>query len=134
MPNVLLKNARTAFSGQKNQLQDLYISNGKIQDSIPSTLPLNCDVRDLNGSIVFKNLIDLGTIISEPGHEYRETLEQTCEAASLGGFSAIISFPNAFPCIDNRSSIEYLSSRSGKYHGIQILPIGALTKANAGEE
>jgi len=134
MPNVLLKNARTAFSGQKSQLNDIFISNGNIQETIPNDLPLDSEIKDLDGSIVFNNMIDLGTTISEPGHEYRETLEQTCEAASLGGFSAIISFPNTFPSIDNRSSIEYLRSRSGKFHGIQILPIGALTKANTGEE
>ncbi len=134
MPDILLKNAKASFSGRKTQLQDIFISNGVIQEVIPSDLSVNCEIKDLKGSILFKNMIDLGTAISEPGHEYRETLEQTCEAAYLGGFSAIISFPNTFPAIDSRSSVEYLKSRSGKFQGIQVLPIGALTKATAGEE
>ena len=45
--------------------------------------------------IIFKNLIDFGTKISEPGHEYRESLEQTCKAAAYGGFSAIFEFDPA---------------------------------------
>ncbi|MBK9398971.1 MAG: hypothetical protein IPN55_17725 [Saprospiraceae bacterium] len=109
MPNVLLKNACTAFSGQKSQLNDIFISNGNIQETIPNDLPLDSEIKDLDGSIVFNNMIDLGTTISEPGHEYRETLEQTCEAASLGGFLCNYIFPY-FPSIERPVFVIGISS------------------------
>lgn len=133
-PNVLLKNVRCVFSGHNPNPQDIYLIDGVIQDKLPASLPDNCDIIEGNGLIAFNDLIDLGTAISEPGHEYRETLEQTCEAASSGGFSSLLCFPNTYPSMDNKGAIEYINSRSEKYSGVKLLPIGALTKKNEGEE
>ncbi len=134
MPNVLLKNVRCVFIGHKSGPKDIYLIKGIIQDEVPTSIPHNCTVIEGNCLIAFNDLIDLGTAISEPGHEYRETLEQTCLAAFNGGFSSLICFPNTFPAVDSKASVEYINSRSGKYHGVRLLPIGALTKKIAGEE
>lgn len=84
--------------------------------------------------IAFRNLIDFGTKVSEPGFEHRETLEQTCKAAYFGGFTAIMPFATTDPAVDNQVSIEFLSRRNGKYDDVQILPIGAVSHGCKGED
>jgi dihydroorotase len=134
MPDFLLKNVRNHKSESDATAKDIYIKDGQIQNAVPDILPENIEKIDASCQILFTNLIDLGTKISEPGHEYRETLEQTCKAAANGGFSAIVCFPNTSPAIDTKSAVEYVLSRSEKYEGVKILQIGALSKNNEGKE
>ena len=134
MPDLLLKNVRTSYSDKNVDGKNVYVHQGKISTSEPSTLSNEAKIIESDDLIIFKNLIDFGTKISEPGHEYRESLEQTCKAAAYGGFSAIICFPDTDPVIDSKSSIEYIKSRSGKYDGVKIFQIGALTKGINGKE
>ena len=134
MPDILIKNVRKSFSDVKTSGAEVFIHNGKIQTSIPANLPDDLIIMEKEEQFIFKNLIDLGTKISEPGHEYRESLEQTCKAAADGGFSAIICFPDTYPVVDTKSSVEYVQSRSQKYENVRIFQIGALTKASGGKE
>ncbi len=108
-----------------NGLTDLTIENGQIKSESSSSS------NEIN-AVLFTNLIDFGTKITEPGYEHRETLEQTCNAAYHGGYSAIITLPVTDPAVDNQSSIEFLTHRSGKYSSIKILPLGAISEGCKG--
>ncbi|MCO6460758.1 MAG: hypothetical protein J5I59_05100 [Saprospiraceae bacterium] len=122
-----IENVLKAYDYSNGNLVNFLIGNDSLKGEESSS-------SDKIKHIAFRNLIDFGTKISEPGFEHRETLEQTCEAACLGGFAAIMTFPNSEPVVDNQSGIEYLTNRSGKYKNIKILPLGAVSQHCQGED
>ena len=83
---------------------------------------------------VFPGFCDVHVHFREPGFSYKETVESGSLAAANGGFTAVCAMPNLNPVPD---SLENLSAemdaieRSAK---IRVLPYGALTKGEKGEE
>lgn len=128
MQNITaLRNVLKAYDNPAGKVSDISLENGSVKEKNEAG---STEVQ----SVLFKNLIDFGTRISEPGFEHRETLEQTCEAAALGGFAAIMAFPTTGPAVDNQASVEFVTRRSGSYHGIKILQIGAISQGCEGKE
>jgi len=72
--------------------------------------------------------------LREPGQEYKETVETGCEAAAAGGFTTIVCMPNTSPPIDNAATVEYIYKRASEANGVSVLPMGAITKGQNGEE
>jgi len=55
-------------------------------------------------------------------------------AAAAGGFTSICPMPNTNPVIDNQYMVEYLNLKAEKEAVVNILPIGAVSVGQFGEE
>ena len=90
-------------------------------------------IIDAEGMYVIPGLIDMHVHLREPGFEYKETIKTGTAAAIKGGFTTVCCMPNTFPINDNASVTEFIIRKS--LEGLcTVLPIGAITKGQKGEE
>jgi dihydroorotase len=72
------------------------------------------------------------THLREPGYEEKETVKTGCEAAAVGGFSAVAAMPNTKPIADNPAVVEHLKLKS-EQAAVRVYPIGSITQDSKGE-
>jgi dihydroorotase len=125
---------------------DIFIENGKIREiRMPAPPPLSKggrrgvsapDLRtiDASGLLIIPGLIDMHVHLREPGFEYKETIKTGTSAAVRGGFTTVCCMPNTFPVNDNASVTEFIKRKASQEGCCSVLPIGAITKGQKGEE
>lgn len=150
------KTSRACFPGRNNGIAaPLVIKNGRVIDpangidaitnvicadgaiaevsnEIPDTYK-DAEVLDASGRWVVPGLLDMHVHLREPGREDKETIASGTRAAAAGGFTGIACMPNTQPALDEESKIRYVIQR-GEGCPCRIFPIGAISKALAGEE
>ena len=131
-----------------NTIGDILIEDGKIKEvreTIPPHPPLDkrgrrggnspdtriIDARDM---IVIPGLVDMHVHLREPGFEHKETIKTGTMAAVKGGFTTVCCMPNTFPVNDNASVTEFIKRKASQEGYCTVLPIGAITKGQKGEE
>ncbi|MCJ7483368.1 MAG: dihydroorotase [Thermodesulfovibrionales bacterium] len=131
-----------------NTIGDILIEDGKIKEvreTIPPHTPLGkrgrrggnspdtriIDARDM---IVIPGLVDMHVHLREPGFEHKETIKTGTMAAVKGGFTTVCCMPNTFPVNDNASVTEFIKRKASQEGYCTVLPIGAITKGQKGEE
>ena len=119
-------------STQMEAVADILIEDGKIAQ-IGSCDTQADTIIDAQGKWVVPGLIDLHVHLRSPGFEHKETIASGCEAAAKGGFTTICCMPNTNPVIDNECVVEYINSMAQKANGVNVLPVGAITKGQEGE-
>ena len=72
--------------------------------------------------------------LREPGREDKETIETGSRAAAKGGFTTIMCMPNTSPVIDNPHIVEFIIRESKRVGLVNVIPVGAITKGQKGEE
>ncbi len=92
------------------------------------------EIIDATGMLVFPGLVDMHVHLREPGFEYKETIRTGTEAAVRGGFTSVCCMPNTNPVNDNESVTEFILQRAATEGSCAVYPIGAITKAQRGEE
>ena len=101
--------------------------------SMGEGLPPAVQIINAEGKVVIPGLIDMHVHLREPGFEYKETIKTGTDAAIRGGFTTVCCMPNTFPINDNASVTEFIIRKS--LEGLcTVLPIGAITKGQKGEE
>jgi dihydroorotase len=155
---ILIKNGHIIDPSQEiDGIGDILIEDGKIvevrsQKTNPPTPPLekggwgglerrrqgriNSESRtiDAEGCIVIPGLIDMHVHLREPGFEYKETIKTGTMAAVKGGFTTVCCMPNTYPVNDNASVTEFIIRKAAQEGSCAVLPIGAITKGQKGEE
>ncbi|RJQ11607.1 MAG: dihydroorotase [Bacillota bacterium] len=91
-------------------------------------------VVDASGKVVLPGLIDSHVHLREPGQEHKEDIASGSAAAALGGFTTVAAMPNTDPVIDSRTGVEFILKRAGEVGLVNVLPVGAVTKAQKGQE
>ena len=86
-----------------------------------------------DGLCVSPGWVDMFANFADPGYEYKESIESGCAAAAAGGFTDVLVIPNTKPAIDTKSQVEYIVQKS-KSFGVNVYPIGAVTKNAEGKE
>ncbi|WP_054739085.1 dihydroorotase [Cellulosilyticum ruminicola] len=88
---------------------------------------------DATDKWVVPGLIDLHVHFRAPGFEHKEDIASGAAAAAKGGFTTVCCMPNTKPVIDNECVVEYINAMASRANGVNVLPIGAITKDQAGE-
>jgi dihydroorotase len=132
---ILIRNAEIICesSPYHGKTVDIRISDGKIQDIGPDLIAGKGPVIEGNKLYATIGLCDIGTHTGEPGFEQRESLQSLSNSALAGGYTHLFTFPDTKPVIQTRADVLYLQEQAAHY-GIQISPIGALSKDCKGDD
>ena len=134
--NVLIKQATIidAASPYHGKVKDIFITDGTITSIANTITPnINDTVIEQQGLHVSIGWMDIFAHFTDPGFEYRETLQTGIAAAAAGGFTAVMLLPNTNPTIDTKTQVEYIA-KNAHQHLVTLYPIGAVTKNTAGKE
>ncbi len=122
-------------AARKEVRADVLIDDGAIIDVQSSIRSTNGTQKlDAAGKIVMPGFVDLHVHFRQPGREDKETIETGCRAAVRGGFTAACPMPNTDPVTDHRGAVEWVREEARRVGLIDVLPIGAVTKGERGEE
>ena len=127
--NGLIINPKT----QMEEVNDLWIKEGKVVYIGKDYSEEANEIIDATGKWVVPGLIDLHVHFRAPGYEHKEDIESGAKAAAKGGFTTVCCMPNTNPVIDNECVVEYIYAMATKANGVNVLPIGAITKGQQGE-
>ena len=134
MSSILIKKGRLVDPKNNiDSIKDILVVENKIAEIKDSISEKADKVIDAEGLIVMPGLIDLHVHLREPGYEKKETIATGSRAAAMGGFTTVCAMPNTSPVTDNAIMIEYALNPK-RDAVINVLPIGAITKGQKGEE
>ena len=133
---LLIKNGRVldpSVNHDKNC--DVLVEDGVIAGVVDTVNVAEYDeVIDALGCFVMPGLIDLHVHLREPGFEHKETIETGSRAAAAGGFTTICPMPNTKPSTDSPEMVEWVINKAAEVSPINIIPVGAVTLGQAGDE
>jgi dihydroorotase len=133
--NILIQQAfiTDTQSPHHGTIKDILIENGLIKDIGDKISAAPDLVIQEKGIHVSPGWVDVFSDFSDPGFEFKETLETGAKAAAAGGYTDVFVIPNTKPVVDSKSQVEYIRQKSRTYP-VNILPIGAITKNAEGRE
>lgn len=132
---ILIKKGRI-LNPDKNEdfVGDILVENDIIVKKASDINEDADEIIDADGCFVMPGLIDLHVHFRDPGFEYKETLKTGAEAAAKGGFTSVCTMPNTKPVMDSLERVREYVKRAEKEAVINVLPVGAVTIGQNGEE
>lgn len=133
--NILITQGRLMDASQQlDQVQDLYISAGKIVGIGEAPKGFKPDqTLDAQGKWVLPGLVDLCARLREPGSEYKATLLSELRAAMAGGVTSLACPPDTDPVLDEPGLVEMLKHRAKSQALAHVYPLGAVTRQLEGQ-
>ncbi len=86
------------------------------------------------GYIIMPSFCDVHVHLREPGFSYKETIYSGTMASASGGYTTVCSMPNLNPVPDSLENLKEQLKLISKSAVIDVLPYGAITKGQKGEE
>jgi dihydroorotase len=114
-----------------NQVVDLLIDQGIIQNIGESIDDDKAECIQMTNAHISLGWFDPSVSLGEPGFEERETLDNGSLVAATSGYTAIGIQPNTNPVTQSKAAVNFVKS---KENIVNLLPIGALTVDNKGED
>ena len=131
----LIKNAVIVNADKVNkQPQEILIDQGTIVKIGKGISADGAKVIDAAGKLIMPGFIDMHVHLRQPGREDKETIETGSRAAAKGGFTTIMCMPNTDPVIDNAMIVEGILQEAKRVGLVHVIPVGAITKGQKGEE
>ncbi len=121
-------------ASQTNEIMDILVEDGIISKMEKNITEKADKVIDASGNWVTPGFIDVHVHLREPGYEYKETIATGTRSAAKGGFTTICPMPNTNPVCDSDIMVEYIKLKAEREGIVHVLPIGAITKGQKGEE
>lgn len=122
---------RSPFNGQ---VCDIALEQGRITSiQAAHSIPTEGFAAHFTGLHVSPGWVDIGPVLQDPGHEYKETLPQLLQAASKGGFTHVVCQLQTSPAADQATVIRSLL-REAKGQTAVLLPMGLITQNGKGKE
>src|ERR1039457_7722758 len=135
MSQLLIKNGRVIDQASAtDMLVDILIRDGVIAAAGAGLEAPGAEIFAPSGLIVAPGFIDMHVHLREPGFEHAEPIESGSRAAAAGGFTSGCCMPNTKPVNDSATVTSYIVERARRSAGVNVFPIGAITKGSAGEE
>ncbi len=133
---ILIKEGRI-LNPDKNEdfVGNILVDDGVIVKKTKDKIDGPADeIIEAEGCFVMPGLIDLHVHFRDPGFEYKETLKTGADAAAKGGFTSVCTMPNTKPVMDSPEKVKLYDERAKKEAVINVLPVGAVTIGQNGEE
>src|SRR3569623_469007 len=132
---IVIKNGRVIDpASQTDRVADVLIVDGRIAGVAPNLSSPQAEIIDAGVMIVAPGFLDIHVHLREPGFEHAETIESGSRAAAAGGFTSICCLPNTKPVNDSAMVSSYIVEQARNMAGVNVFPIGAITKGAGGEE
>ncbi|MBO8159416.1 dihydroorotase [Thermosyntropha sp.] len=132
---LLIKGGRVIDPANKvDKVLDILVENDKIVETGQNIYAEDCINIDAENKLVCPGFIDIHVHLREPGFEYKEDIYSGTRAAAAGGFTTICCMPNTEPVADNKSVISFIKEQARDKGVVNVLPIGAITKRQQGQE
>lgn len=113
---------------------DILVEDGRIACIGSHLHEPKAAVIDAEGYVVTAGLIDMHVHLRDPGLTYKEDILTGTAAAAHGGFTAVAAMPNTKPVTDTPEVIHYVTEKAKQGSGTRVLPLGAVTVGEKGEE
>ena len=132
---ILVRQAliKDKHSSHFNTVKDILISNGVITEIGDSIKTKADEILDAKGKSVTPGWVDIFTVGTDPGFEFKDDLRSLSNSAAAGGFTHVFVSPNTNPVTQSKTGIDYIINSSKELH-CSIHPIGAVTKNTEGKE
>lgn len=132
---LLIKNGRLINPATNvDEVLDVLVCDG-IVEKIDKNINEDADkVIDADKCWVTPGFIDVHVHLRDPGFEYKETIATGTRSAAKGGFTTVCCMPNTDPVTDSEIMVEYIKMKAKRDGVVNVLPIGAITKGQKGEE
>ena len=116
--------------GGIDEVRDVLVADGRIatDDGVEGAERI-----DASGLVLAPGLVDLHTHLREPGEEHKETVATGTRAAAAGGYTAVAAMANTDPAIDHAAMVHAVRDLAVAAGSCDVFPVGAITKALAGE-
>jgi len=135
MAAILLKGGRVVDPGNGiDQVADVLIKDGKIAQIAPGINLEECDIVNVKGKVVAPGLVDIHCHLRDPGFPEREDLKSGTRSAAKGGFTTLVAMPNTNPVCDHPVVAEYIIAKAKRVGIVNVLPYGAITIGQKGQE
>ncbi len=133
--NWLLKRGQLIDWKRRELVQgDVRIEGGRVVAIGPDLPEDHCQVVDVGGRLISAGLIDMHVHLREPGFEEKETIATGTRAAARGGFTTVACMPNTNPITDSPQVVQRIREIAEHEGSVRVLPIGAITVGEKGEE
>ena len=133
--NLLIQGGRVLDPASgTDRVADLAIAEGRILaigDTPAGFVPDQTIAA--HGLVVAPGLVDLCARLRESGQPQAGRLSSERAAAAAGGVTTLVCPPDTKPVLDEAGLVEMLHYRTQIQGGPRVLPLGALTRALAGE-
>jgi dihydroorotase len=118
-----------------DEIADLLVVDGRVE-AVGSDLatPDGAAIVEAGGQVVAPGFIDLHVHLREPGGEHKETIRTGSHAALAGGFTTVWAMPNTDPPIDDPAAVGYVRAAGRAARGARVMPIGAVSIGQKGEQ
>jgi dihydroorotase len=135
MSALLLRGGRVLDpASDRDAVADVLVREGKVVAVGEHLSAHDAETFEAAGMVVAPGFIDLHCHLRDPGLTYKESIASGGQAAAAGGFTTICCMPNTDPVIDSRGIVEYVLQTAAAQSPVRVLPIGAVTKGQAGHE
>lgn len=134
MPSLWIQHARVIDPAtRRDATGDLFITDGKIVDSLSTAARKRARKIDARGWIACPGLVDIHVHFREPGQSHKETIATGSRAAAAGGFTTVVCMPNTTPPADNVGTIQYINDAIRRDAVVKVFPTGCITVAMKGQ-
>ena len=132
---LLIKNGRVVHPVTGTVLlQDVLLERGRIS-VLEHGLDCVADrVIDATGLSVAPGLVDMHVHLRDPGLTYQDDILTGGAAAARGGVTSVVCMANTSPAVDCPEQIRYVLDRAREANGVEVYPVGAVSKGLRGEE
>ncbi len=132
---MLIKNGKVVDPVNATiSLMDLLVEDGKIVLVEPNIESEADQVIDAQGLVVSPGLVDMHVHLRDPGLTYKEDIHTGALAAARGGVTSMACMANTSPVLDTPEQMTYVKEKAAQGCGVNIYPIGAVSKGLRGKE